>query len=357
MSEFADKPGVQITCRCCDYDISACFCAYCGSVLKKVHDRSLSCPYCISENRVVECQFCVNCGSGLHHTGSDTGDSEPLLFDMTMDDIYCPTEGYLWKTGQHLTISTWVQRWCKLNGNFMYTYRSDTANKPTGMICLEDAHIERVDHSKLHLRMKFGLQIYSPINQLKRCFYGATEPDRDKWFKPLRKAARQFCFEDFYTINGKIGEGKFANVYSCIRKRKNQKCAVKVINKYDVRQSDRAGLRNEIAVLQFVHHPNVVHLKNVFETRSRMYIVMPLVEGGDLFQRLRDHGRYNEEDARKVMGQLLRALLYLHERGIVHRDLKPENIMLTTKDSLTDIQVLRLHVCYHISCLAFFIGS
>lgn len=192
--EFSDRLGVHVTCRSCDYGISACYCAYCGMPLKS-RDMVLSCQCCVSENRLVRCQFCTNCGSNLLPVSTSNEEREPNLSETHEDDIYSPMNGYLYKTKKHLRISTWSQRWCRLTGNFLYTYRSETTNKPSGMICLENGHIERVDHSQIHSRMKFGLQIYSPINQLKRCFYAATDEEREKWFKALRKAARQFFFE------------------------------------------------------------------------------------------------------------------------------------------------------------------
>lgn len=64
------------------------------------------------------------------------------------------------------------------------------------------------------------------------------------------------------------------------------------------------------------------------QTHDSLYLVMELVEGGELYDDLSKHGAFPEHQARELTAQLLSALGYLHAQGIVHRDLKPENILL-----------------------------
>lgn len=71
----------------------------------------------------------------------------------------------------------------------------------------------------------------------------------------------------------------------------------------------------------------VVRLYAIIETSEMIYIVMELVEGGELFDHIVDEGCYDERKARKVMRQMLHALRHLHTLGIIHRDIKPENIL------------------------------
>uniref|UniRef100_A0A1I8HY06 Protein kinase domain-containing protein n=1 Tax=Macrostomum lignano TaxID=282301 RepID=A0A1I8HY06_9PLAT len=70
-----------------------------------------------------------------------------------------------------------------------------------------------------------------------------------------------------------------------------------------------------------------IRLKEVFETPNHFFMVLELVTGGELFDRIVSRGSYNEKDASQCIGQLLDGLRYLHERGIIHRDLKPENLL------------------------------
>lgn len=71
----------------------------------------------------------------------------------------------------------------------------------------------------------------------------------------------------------------------------------------------------------------VVRLYAILETTTMIYIVMELVEGGELFDHIVDAGCYDEPRARQVMRQILEALRHLHSLGIIHRDIKPENIL------------------------------
>ncbi|MFN3504500.1 MAG: protein kinase domain-containing protein, partial [Allorhizobium sp.] len=93
------------------------------------------------------------------------------------------------------------------------------------------------------------------------------------------------------------------------------------------RQVEKELLRTEIAILKLVRHPHIVKLVDVFESRQHIYIVMELLRGGELFDRIVGRARFTEEEARQVVRPLLESVDYLHRMGIVHRDLKPENIL------------------------------
>ena len=66
----------------------------------------------------------------------------------------------------------------------------------------------------------------------------------------------------------------------------------------------------------------------VYESEKYIHLVMEYLQGGELFERIRNRGNYSEQDAIDVMKRFLKALDYLHENNIVHRDLKPENLIL-----------------------------
>ena len=71
-----------------------------------------------------------------------------------------------------------------------------------------------------------------------------------------------------------------------------------------------------------VAHPNVVKLYEMYETQKRLYLVMELLTGGELFDRIVAKGQFSEQDASIVVQRVASALQYLHKQGIVHRDLK-----------------------------------
>ena len=92
------------------------------------------------------------------------------------------------------------------------------------------------------------------------------------------------------------------------------------------------SLQQEIAVLMGVKHPNLLCLKDTFDERKAVYLVLELAAEGELFNLIVMKQKLTEDETRKVFRQLFEGMKYLHERNIVHRDLKPENILLTDKE-------------------------
>lgn len=90
-----------------------------------------------------------------------------------------------------------------------------------------------------------------------------------------------------------------------------------------------ARARAERALLARLDHPCVVGLIDWFESPEFLYLVMELVEGGDLRTRLLARGAIPEKEFRPILRQLLSALGHLHSRGVLHRDVKPDNVLLT----------------------------
>ena len=82
-------------------------------------------------------------------------------------------------------------------------------------------------------------------------------------------------------------------------------------------------LKNEVAILKLLDHPNIVRAIETFEHKDRLFIALELCNGGDLYTR----DPYTEAEASRITASICSAVSYLHSRGIIHRDLKFENIM------------------------------
>ena len=95
----------------------------------------------------------------------------------------------------------------------------------------------------------------------------------------------------------------------------------------------------EIEVMRFMSHSHVLELYEVYESTKYIHLLLPLLEGGELFARIKNKGLYRESDAVQVMKHFLDALAYLHENLIVHRDLKPENLILVYKNDNANIKI------------------
>ncbi|XP_058488171.1 calcium/calmodulin-dependent protein kinase type 1D-like [Solea solea] len=142
--------------------------------------------------------------------------------------------------------------------------------------------------------------------------------------------------KDVFEFKGKMGSGSFSEVFMVREKKTGKLYALKCLKKKHLAHSN---LENEVNVLRRIKHENVVGLEDFYETRTHYYLVMQLVSGGELFDRILDKGVYTEKDASMVIKQVLQAVSYLHENSIVHRDLKPENLLYYNSDENAKIMV------------------
>ncbi|KAL4559872.1 hypothetical protein LXL04_032018 [Taraxacum kok-saghyz] len=137
-----------------------------------------------------------------------------------------------------------------------------------------------------------------------------------------------------YEMGKLLGQGTFAKVYHARDSVTAESVAVKVIKTEQVRkQGFMEQITREIAIMRLVRHPNVVQLKEVMATKTKIFLVMEYVKGGELFAKIAK-GRLKEDSARKYFQQLISAIDYCHSRGVSHRDLKPENLLLDENENL-----------------------
>lgn len=130
-----------------------------------------------------------------------------------------------------------------------------------------------------------------------------------------------------YELKEVLGTGAFSEVVLAESKgERGTFVAVKCIDKKGIKGKEES-LENEIRVLHRLKHKNIVELLDVFEDRTHVYLVMELVTGGELFDRIVEKGSYTEKDASKLIRQVLEAVDFMHDKGVVHRDLKPENLL------------------------------
>ncbi|XP_006639996.1 calcium/calmodulin-dependent protein kinase type IV isoform X1 [Lepisosteus oculatus] len=134
---------------------------------------------------------------------------------------------------------------------------------------------------------------------------------------------RDVAIGNYYSMGPELGRGATSVVFRCEEKQTQKPYAAKILKK----TIDKKIVRTEIGVLLRLSHPNIIRLKDIFETESEIALVLELVTGGELFDRIVERGYYSERDAAHVIKQILEAVAYLHENGVVHRDLKPENLL------------------------------
>ncbi|XP_052792506.1 calcium/calmodulin-dependent protein kinase type IV-like isoform X2 [Mya arenaria] len=139
----------------------------------------------------------------------------------------------------------------------------------------------------------------------------------------IAESVKDRSFDDYYELGKELGSGATSKVYKCNAKGSDQAWAVKVINK----KVDRKVVKTEVGILLKISHVNVIRMKEIFETPTQILLVLELVTGGELFERIVNRGKYSEKDAALAVREMLEGLEYLHKNDIMHRDLKPENLL------------------------------
>jgi len=143
----------------------------------------------------------------------------------------------------------------------------------------------------------------------------------------------------YYDIQKKLGTGSFAIVKKAVRKSDGKEFAIKVINKSKLNADELAVIHDEVEIMHKINHPNCVTLFEMFETKTKLYMVMELLTGGELFDRIVAKGSYSEKAASNVIKSVASAIAYLHQSGVVHRDLKPENLLYLNKSDDSPIKI------------------
>ncbi|XKL68757.1 hypothetical protein PGB90_006526 [Kerria lacca] len=134
---------------------------------------------------------------------------------------------------------------------------------------------------------------------------------------------------DDFTIMKTIGVGSFGHVFCSLYKKTKTPYAIKVLNKEQMVRMQQVD-RVQKQILQSVKNTFLIDLRFVFKTNSNLFLVMPLVKGGDLYTHMQMYSEFlrDERCIRFYAAQVILAFEYLHAMNIIYRDLKPENILL-----------------------------
>lgn len=138
-----------------------------------------------------------------------------------------------------------------------------------------------------------------------------------------------------YEIGKTLGEGTFGKVKYAVNTETYERVAIKVLDKEKIqKQNMGAQIKKEISIMKMVRNDHVVKLKEVLASRTKIFIVLELVTGGELFDKIVAEGRFKDDQARLYFQQLIDGVVYCHNAGVCHRDLKPENLLLDDNENL-----------------------
>ncbi|XP_057974214.1 CBL-interacting serine/threonine-protein kinase 8 isoform X2 [Malania oleifera] len=138
-----------------------------------------------------------------------------------------------------------------------------------------------------------------------------------------------------YELGRTIGEGTFAKVKFAQNTETGESVAMKVLDRGTIIKHKMVDqIKREISIMKLVRHPYVVRLHEVLASRTKIYIILEFITGGELFDKIVQQGRLSENDSRRYFQQLIDGVDYCHSKGVYHRDLKPENLLLDSQENL-----------------------
>ncbi|KAF8592378.1 Pkinase-domain-containing protein [Ramaria rubella] len=149
-----------------------------------------------------------------------------------------------------------------------------------------------------------------------------------------------------FKIIDKMGDGAFSNVYKAIDLPTGERVAIKVVRKFELNSSqdgnkhlnekfkkkprvtERANILKEVQIMRQINHESIVKLKSFSESDEYYFLVLELLEGGELFHQIVKLTYFSENLSRHIIVQVANGIRFLHEEcGVVHRDIKPENLL------------------------------
>jgi len=166
--------------------------------------------------------------------------------------------------------------------------------------------------------------------------YCDNETHFNEWKEQFCRVFIQCDFHTKFNTIKMIGKGSFARVYLIENKKTKRNFAVKAFSKeYLLSQpKGRESLMNEIEVMQRLKHPYIMNLEEIHESRNSVYLVVELLEGGELLHYISSKETLSTLDYYQVMKCILEALAYMADKKIMHRDLKPDNMILKERSKL-----------------------
>ena len=153
--------------------------------------------------------------------------------------------------------------------------------------------------------------------------------------------------DHYQFLNITLGEGSYGFVKVATRISDCVRRAIKIIPKKRIKRPEL--LTREISIMKQIDHPNIVKLYETYEDLQYIYLPMEICEGGELFDKIIELGRFSEGQACNLFLQMISAIAYLHSKDLVHRDLKPENFLFSQKSIDSPLKLIDFGLAKSIS--------
>ncbi|XP_058102396.1 calcium-dependent protein kinase 8-like [Magnolia sinica] len=145
-----------------------------------------------------------------------------------------------------------------------------------------------------------------------------------------------------YRLGEELGRGEFGITRQCTDIETGETLACKSISKEKLRTAvDIEDVRREVEIMRHLpEHPNIVRLKDTYEDKEAVHLVMEVCEGGELFDRIVARGHYTERAAAVIVRTVVEVVQLCHKHGVMHRDLKPENFLFADKSETSPLKTI-----------------
>jgi len=168
----------------------------------------------------------------------------------------------------------------------------------------------------------------NPLGRLQRKEVKESTVSREMFIIDRNKS--EASIQELYSMSREqIGEGAFGSVSLARNKTTGSYRAVKTMEKARLKSAE--NFKKEIQIMKLMDHPGIVKLYETFEDQTKVYLVMEVCRGGELFDKVLEVNSFTEHQAATLMQQAMRAVRHMHELRICHRDLKPENFLFHSK--------------------------
>lgn len=260
--------------------------------------------------------------------------------------------GYLFKHSNKGQGTALVQRNFYIEGDYLLYKTDKDSSRPSAAMNLRFAKmtLSKADSSECSTD-QHNFEIKLSRGTKYSLLYARTGPEYEEWVQALTKVTIRSDIHERFDIDRSIGAGSFAQVFLATDKMSGHQVAVKGFNKNSIASSSIGvqSLGKEIDTLRKLSGiKNIVDIKEVHETKNSVYIILELVEGGDLLSYISSNA-YSLTEFVNISYGLLSALDSLSKMGMYHRDIKPANIMLRKKKNITpeDIVIVDFGLAAH----------
>jgi len=190
------------------------------------------------------------------------------------------------------------------------------------------SHSKRVPMSAPICRKMSRLDNKKPINEHKQ------HKDKKRRCPTNRRTNKPWKLNDF-DIGQSLGRGKFGNVVLAREKESNFICALKILNRKQLKKANvEHQVKREIEIQFHLRHENILKLYGYFWDENHVFMILEYAKGGELYKHLKAKKRFDEDTAAKYVMTLANALEYIHQHNVIHRDIKPENLLLDSNGNL-----------------------